>query len=76
MTAKAAAANLVTIVAGDRPYRPVNAEVRAALEAGIKTVELSDVRGHRYIGCGLTCPGRIVIHGVPGNDLAMFMDGP
>jgi glutamate synthase domain-containing protein 3 len=76
MTTNAAPANLVTIVAGDRPYRPVNAEVRAALEGGVKTIELSDVRGHRYIGCGLTYPGRIIIHGVPGNDLAMFMDGP
>ena len=76
MSAKTANAAHVTVVAGDRAFRPVNEEVRAALEAGAGTVELSDVHGLRYIGCGLTCRGRIVVHGVPGNDLAAFMDGP
>ncbi len=38
---------------------------------------LSNVNGQRYIGNGISGKGlRIEIDGVPGNDLAMFMDGP
>ncbi|RJQ30145.1 MAG: hypothetical protein C4589_03905, partial [Peptococcaceae bacterium] len=34
------------------------------------------VNGQRYIGTGVNLPVNIVINGVPGNDLAAFMDGP
>jgi glutamate synthase domain-containing protein 3 len=58
-------------------YRQLNAEVRNALEAGAKTVVLENVNGQRYIGTGVSGKDRrIEVHGCPGNDLAMFMDGP
>ncbi|MCL6087837.1 MAG: hypothetical protein M1475_05450 [Actinobacteria bacterium] len=42
----------------------------------INTIELKNVLGQRYIGDGLQGSMKIVIEGVPGNDLAAFMDGP
>jgi glutamate synthase domain-containing protein 3 len=55
-------------------YRDLNEQIRAAFAAGAATVELTEVNGQRYIGCAMG-PGRIVIHGTPGNDLAMFGNG-
>jgi glutamate synthase domain-containing protein 3 len=37
---------------------------------------LENVLGQRYIGAGLKGDAEIMIHGIPGNDLACFMDGP
>lgn len=34
------------------------------------------MNGQRYIGTGLKAKVKITIEGVPGNDLAAFMDGP
>lgn len=42
----------------------------------IKTVELNNVLGQRYIGDGIQNKINILINGTPGNDLAAFMDGP
>lgn len=66
---------LVRLEARGVYYRQLNEQVRAAFDSGARCVELLGVEGHRYIGCGLTTRGRIVVHGVPGNDLAAFMDG-
>lgn len=60
--------------AGGVYYRQLNEQIREAFAAGARTVELNGVNGQRYIGCA-TGPGRIVIHGTPGNDLAMFGNG-
>ncbi len=58
-------------------YKQVNEAVRAAFDSGAKTVCLNDINGQRYIGTGLTGrDGRILVHGTPGQDLAMLMDGP
>ena len=58
-------------------YKHVNEAVRAALAEGIKTVRLLNVNGQRYIGTGVKGKGvRIEVHGTPGQDMAMFMDGP
>jgi len=57
-------------------HRELNARVRAALEDGASEIVLENVLGHRYIGAGLKGDAEITIHGVPGNDLACFMDGP
>jgi glutamate synthase domain-containing protein 3 len=73
--AAAPAGACATIDAAGKPYRQVNEEVRAALAAGAGCVELLNVRGQRYLGCGLGSGARLVIRGVPGNDLAAFMDG-
>jgi len=46
------------------------------MRSGVKEIELLNVYGQRYIGCGLKGNVRIMIHGVPGGDLGAFMDGP
>ena len=42
----------------------------------IKTIELNNVLSQRYIGDGIQNKINILINGIPGNDLAAFMDGP
>lgn len=50
--------------------------IKGAAAEGLREVEVEEVYGQRYIGSGIRRPVRIVIHGVPGNDLGAFMDGP
>ena len=65
-----------TIDAGGVYYRQLNQQVRPTLDKGAARIVLNNVCGQRYIGDGLRKPGVIEINGTPGNDLAMFMDGP
>jgi len=67
---------MLEINAAGRYYREVNQEVRDALEAGEKEISLKGVNGQYYIGTGLCGKATITVDGVPGNDLAAFMDGP
>ena len=58
-------------------YKFLNEAVRAAFADGVKTVVLNNVNGQRYIGTGQRGTDlRIEVHGTPGQDMAMFMDGP
>jgi glutamate synthase domain-containing protein 3 len=57
-------------------HRELNDRIRAAVAHGADSILLRNVRGQRYIGAGLGGGTEIVIEGVPGNDLACFMDGP
>jgi glutamate synthase domain-containing protein 3 len=58
-------------------YRNVNEALRRAFEGGAKTVRLENVNGQRYIGTGIKGKDlRIEVHGTPGQDMAMLMDGP
>jgi len=58
-------------------YRQLNERIREAIEAGETEFVLRNVNGQRYIGTGLTGKDvSIEINGVPGNDLAAFMNGP
>ncbi|MDN5348484.1 MAG: hypothetical protein PWP65_2049 [Clostridia bacterium] len=57
-------------------YRQLNELVRQAADAGETHFELINVNGQRYIGSGIHQKITIEIKGVPGNDLASFMDGP
>lgn len=57
-------------------YRQLNEQIKAAVEAGETEIELENVNGQRYIGSNLNKPVKIIIHGVPGSDMAVFMDGP
>jgi glutamate synthase domain-containing protein 3 len=58
-------------------YRQLNQMVREAIRAGEKSIALRNVNGQRYIAGGLKGKDvTIEIDGVPGNDLASFMDGP
>jgi glutamate synthase domain-containing protein 3 len=57
-------------------YRELNQKVKEAVNAGEKEFVLDNVNGQRYIGTGVNQPVNIIINGVPGNDLAAFMNGP
>jgi glutamate synthase domain-containing protein 3 len=58
-------------------YKTLNEQIREEIERGATEVILDNVIGQRYIGTGLAYPGvTVTINGVPGNDLAAFMNGP
>jgi len=58
-------------------YKYANEAVRRCFADGIKTVKLINVNGQRYIGTGIKGKDlRIEVYGTPGQDMAMFMDGP
>jgi len=57
-------------------YKELNVLIHKAVENESKDITLNNVNGQRYIGDGLSGDIRITINGVPGNDLAAFMDGP
>ncbi|MCL5734477.1 MAG: hypothetical protein M1274_02650 [Actinobacteria bacterium] len=58
-------------------YKTLNEQIREEIERGATNVVLENVIGQRYIGTGLAFPGiTVTINGVPGNDLAAFMNGP
>jgi len=56
--------------------KDLNEQIRRAVAAGEKEIILENVNGQRYIGAGVKSDVNIKIFGVPGNDLAAFMDGP
>lgn len=57
-------------------YKELNDLIRRAVNSGKKEIILNNVNGQRYIGTSVSKKIRIIINGVPGNDLAAFMDGP
>src|SRR3989338_9236217 len=67
---------MLTIDAKGIYYRELNSKVRDAVSKGEKEILLKNVNGQYYIGDGLRGETTITIDGVPGNDLAAFMDGP
>jgi glutamate synthase domain-containing protein 3 len=67
----------VAISAQGIHYRELNEKLRTAIRAGATDVTLTGVLGQRYIGTGIRAPGvTIRIHGVPGQDLGAFLEGP
>lgn len=66
----------VRINARSLHYRELNNMIKGAASEGAEEIVVEHVFGQRYIGSGIRRPVRIVIHGVPGNDLGAFMDGP
>jgi glutamate synthase domain-containing protein 3 len=66
----------MTIDAKGVYYRQLNEKVREAIAGGDTEIILNNVNGQRYIADGLRAKATITINGVPGNDLAAFMDGP
>jgi len=58
-------------------YKELNEKIHQAVNNGVKEIILDNVNGQHYIGTGLKGNDiKITINGVPGNDLAAFMDGP
>jgi glutamate synthase domain-containing protein 3 len=71
-----AIATSLTIDARGLLFKELNTRLREAVASGAEHIELRNVCGQRYIGTDLDKPVQIDIHGTPGNDLGMFMDGP
>lgn len=64
------------IDAANLHYRELNEQIKAAVASGETEFDLVNVRGHRYLGCGIHTPITVRIEGIPGNDLGAFMSGP
>ncbi len=56
-------------------YKDLNLKIRDAVAAGVSEIELENVNGQYFIGDGINRPVTITVNGVPGNDLAAFMNG-
>lgn len=64
----------VAVTLGTKHFKEANELVRAALGKS-DAVELRDVFAQRYLGCAMPAGKRLEIYGVPGNDMACYMDG-
>ncbi len=63
------------IDATGKHYKTLNQEIISGMNGGTTKLILDNVNGQRYIGDALEGNQEIIIHGVPGNDLAVFMNG-
>ncbi len=57
-------------------FTELNRSIRDMLGKGKGSVRLKNVTGQRYIADGISGTCRLLIEGVPGNDMAAYMDGP
>lgn len=58
-------------------YQRLNEQIHELLTEGVKHIKIYNVVGQRFIGAALKDPDILLeIHGTPGNDLGIFMDGP
>jgi glutamate synthase domain-containing protein 3 len=57
-------------------YRHLNEQIHQAINDNHKEIVLQNVCGQRFIAASLQGNLKIVINGIPGNDLGIFMDGP
>ncbi|WP_424357632.1 hypothetical protein [Methanocella sp. MCL-LM] len=67
---------MVSIDANEMHYKVLNEKIQALASQGEKHLELQNVCGQKFIGDGLQGNVKIDIYGIPGNDMAAFMDGP
>lgn len=65
---------ITTVSLGTKHFTEANQLIRAALEHA-DTVEVREAFAQRYLGCALPQGKRLAIHGVPGNDMACYLDG-
>ncbi len=57
-------------------YKALNEKIHQAINNGYKNLTLDNICGQRFIAASLQGDLEIIINGVPGNDLGIFMDGP
>jgi len=57
-------------------YRLLNKKLRGLIRGGERRILIKNVCGQRFIGDGIGEEADITVDGIPGNDLACFMDGP
>lgn len=66
----------ITLDARNLHYKVLNDKIRKYVRGGYKKIAVKNVYGQRYIGDGLTQKDvTIEVFGVPGDDMAAFMDG-
>jgi glutamate synthase domain-containing protein 3 len=66
----------VEIDAKDLHYTPLNQQIRKAVNEGAKEITIRNLMGQRFIADGLKGEVSLLLHGVAGGDLGMFMSGP
>ncbi len=66
----------IAVDVGSTYYRELNNRLYELVQQGYKRFQLQNVLGQRYLGTSLQKAIDMDIHGVPGNDLGAFMDGP
>ncbi len=66
----------VRIDAEDLSYTVLNQRIRRAVAEGATEITVDHVLGQRFIADGLRGTVILVLEGVPGGDLGMFMNGP
>ncbi|HEX3012150.1 MAG TPA: hypothetical protein VHQ70_09000 [Syntrophomonadaceae bacterium] len=64
------------INAAKMDYRELNRSIKEMFKTTHTRVVLNNVNGQRYIGNALQGEEIVIINGLPGNDLGMFIDGP
>lgn len=57
-------------------YKELNNRIYEAIHTKYRNIVLNNVCGQRFIGAALQGDIEIIINGIPGNDLGIFMDGP
>ncbi|MGV9172444.1 MAG: hypothetical protein ACOC44_05230 [Promethearchaeia archaeon] len=57
-------------------YKILNEKIYQSIEEGSTRIILNNVCGQRFIGASLQGDIQLIINGLPGNDLGIFMDGP
>jgi glutamate synthase domain-containing protein 3 len=69
--------NIVKVDAENLYYRELNTLLREIIkDKTVEKIEVTNVYGQRYIGTNLDTTIPIDIHGITGNDLGAFMNGP
>lgn len=63
-----------TLSLGTTHFKEANEMVRQALDR-VDDLRLDDVFAQRYLGCAMQRGKSLAIHGIPGNDMACYMDG-
>lgn len=66
----------VKINAKNLTNKELNFKLEHAINEGAKKIIIENVNGHRYIAAGFDYDVEIIIHGVAGDDLGAFMNGP
>lgn len=67
---------IIDIDAKGMHYRTLNVMIKELADQGVDVINVHNVNGHRYIGTNSKSNVTINLYGVPGNDMATFMDGP
>lgn len=57
-------------------FKELNSAIKGVLNSGHNEIYIKNVEGQRYIADGISGSQKLFIEGIPGNDMAAYMDGP